>query len=69
MNENIFSTEQLDRLKDAMAKVMEIPGNGLDGAENGQAAEGNEAAWDSMGTNLAKGTYLRVEEDEMSAWL
>lgn len=69
MNDNIFSTEQLDRLKDAMAKVMEMPGTGLDGAENGQAAERNDAAWDSMGTNLAKGTYLRVEEDEMSAWL
>lgn len=64
MSENIFSAKQLDRLKEAMAKVMEIPE-----AVSVKEEQEREEAWDSMGTNLAKGTFLRVEEDEMTAWL
>ncbi len=66
MNDMNLSAEQLDKLKEAMAKASEIPEpfpnmEGL-GSEN-------EAKWDPKGTNLAKGTFLRVEEDEMTAWL
>lgn len=66
MGDMNLSTEQLDKLKEAMAKVSEITSGGTK-AEHSESEQ--ESKWDPKGTNLAKGTYLRVEEDEMTAWL
>ena len=58
-----FSSEQLDRLKAAMAKLQE-------------AVESEFAVPEEMDVEiqeeesiLTKGTYLKVDEDEMAAWL
>ena len=58
-----FSSEQLDRLKAAMAKLQE-------------AVEPEFAVPEEMDVEiqeeesiLTKGTYLKVDEDEMAAWL
>lgn len=57
-----FSSEQLDRLKLAMAKLKETVGT----EETGQQSVAVEEEEKSI---LAKGTYLKVDEDEMAAWL
>lgn len=56
-----FSSEQLDRLKLAMAKLKET-------AEPEAVAPQNVAVEEEESI-LAKGTYLKVDEDEMAAWL
>lgn len=56
-----FSSEQLDRLKLAMAKLKETVEPEVS-APQSVAVEEEEQL-------LAKGTYLKVDEDEMAAWL
>ena len=67
-----FSSEQMNKLKNAMNRAS-MPGTGSveTAMSNTHTASGTEEGdgWDAAGTNLAKGTYLRVEEDEMAAWL
>lgn len=57
-----FSSEQLDRLKLAMAKLKETVEPEVSAPQNAVVVEEEEFT-------LAQGTYLRVEEDEMAAWL
>lgn len=57
-----FSSEQLDRLKLAMAKLKETVGT----EETEQQSVAVEEEEKSI---LAKGTYLKVDDDEMAAWL
>lgn len=64
-----FSPEQMDKLKNAMTRASK-PGTAAAVAfeePSAEAAEGD--GWDAHGTNLARGTYLRVDEDDMAAWL
>lgn len=58
-----FSSEQLDRLKSAMAKLRETVEPEFAMPEEMEVAVQEE---DSV---LTKGTYLKVDEDEMAAWL
>lgn len=60
-----FSSEQLDKLKLAMAKLQETMGT----AEPEPEPEAEEDAGSTEESVLAKGTYLKVDEDEMAAWL
>lgn len=62
MGEIEFSREQMNKLKDALVWD----------AEPGAASEDTgkkKFGWDPCGTNLARGTKLRVEKDGMTAWL
>ncbi len=74
MSELNFSSEQLSKLKSAMAKVAErsedktaAAGKAVSGQQAEKMLEMPEISVPQ--TNLAEGTYLRIEEDEMSAWL
>lgn len=58
-----FSSEQLDRLKNAMAKLKETVGTEFDIPEEEEIQEEEEESV------LAKGSYMKVDEDEMAAWL
>lgn len=58
-----FSREQMNKLKGAMAWGEEE----LSGTAD--AGRKKDFGWDPCGTNLARGTKLRVEKDGMSAWL
>ncbi|MCM1121941.1 MAG: FapA family protein [Eubacterium sp.] len=61
----------MNKLKNAMNRAS-MPDTGLMGTTGRdiQATSKTEAGgWDALGTNLAKGTYLRIEEDDMAAWL
>lgn len=58
-----FSSEQLDRLKSAMEKLKSI------GEPEAAAAPEEEQAVPEEDSVLSKGTYLKVDEDEMAAWL
>lgn len=60
MNEQ-FSSEQIDKLKSAMAKVQDVI--------SGETEETSEMAEEMIDSVLAPGTYLNVDEDEMAAWL
>lgn len=74
-----FSSEQMDKLKNAMSRAAGTgTGSGLLSAtpivpmmtaDAAGAGMGESDGWNSFGTNLARGTYLRVDEDEMAAWL
>lgn len=70
-----LSSEQLDKLKAALAKAKGLPlaaaAQALKAEEEAQkaAAQEPEEAQPLVETNLAEGTYLRVEDDEMTAWL
>lgn len=57
-----FSSEQLDRLKSAMAKLKETVEPEFLASEEIEDVQEEESI-------LAKGTYLKVDEDEMAAWL
>lgn len=59
-----FSSEQLDKLKSAMAKLQETMGV----AEPEPEVEAEIPEEEEEGV-LTKGTYVRVTEDEMEAWL
>ena len=63
MGEIEFSREQMNKLKGAMAWGEEE----LSGTAD--AGRKKDFGWDPCGTNLARGTKLRVEKDGMSAWL
>lgn len=71
-----LSAEQLDKLKAAMAKanMQQVLQKAQDAlkqeveAKIGAAADISEER-PAIKTNLAEGTYLRVEEDDMAAWL
>ena len=58
-----FSSEQLDRLKTAMAKLQETLDPDFVMPEEEFIPEEEEESV------LAKGTYMKVDEDEMAAWL
>lgn len=62
MGEIEFSREQMNKLKGAMAWEEELSGTA-------DAGRKKDFGWDPCGTNLARGTKLRVEKDGMSAWL
>lgn len=63
MGEIEFSREQMNKLKDAMIW-------GDEGENAGAAGKKTvDFGWDPCGTNLARGTRLRVEKDGMTAWL
>lgn len=69
-----LTSEQLDKLKIAMAKALEpaAPRKARDAnleALHPQEQAAEEPEWDSKGTTLAKGTYLRIDDDQMAAWL
>ena len=74
--ETNLSSAQLDKLKAAMARAKGLSpaapaaeqkaGEALQTAEPQQPGEEQKPA---VETNLTEGTYLRVEEDEMTAWL
>lgn len=65
MGEIDFSRDQMNKLKSAMNWEEEIK------ASSGQSAETVKRGfgWDPCGTNLARGTKLRIEKDGMAAWL
>lgn len=58
-----FSSEQLDRLKSAMEKLKNI------GEPEAAAVPEEEQAVPEEESVLSKGTYMKVDEDEMAAWL
>ncbi|MCM1261354.1 MAG: FapA family protein [Butyrivibrio sp.] len=60
-----FSSEQLDRLKQAMEKLKNV------GVPEETAAPEVEQKVETQETNsvLSEGTYLKVDDDEMTAWL
>lgn len=58
-----FSSEQLDKLKSAMAKLQETMGQPEPEVQEEVPQEEEESSV------LTKGTYVRVTEDEMEAWL
>ncbi|MDE6882541.1 MAG: FapA family protein [Lachnospiraceae bacterium] len=62
MGEIEFSREQMNKLKGAMVW-------GDEGEEVSAEVKKKDFGWDSCGTNLARGTRLRVEKDGMAAWL
>ncbi len=62
MGEIEFSREQMNKLKGAMVW-------GDEGEEVSAEVKKKDFGWDSCGTNLARGTRLRVEKDGMGAWL
>ena len=62
-----FSSEQLDKLKLAMAKLQETMGTAEPEPE--AEAETQAEASPEEESILANGTYLKVDEDEMAAWL
>lgn len=67
-----FSPEQMNKLKNAMSRASQPGGASIAELQDellGKTGTQEEDGWDSHGTNLAKGTYLRVDEDEMAAWL
>ncbi len=72
-----LSSEQLEKLKAAMAKAKGLspaaPAASVlkQGEETQSAAveQSEEEKKPLIETNLAEGTYLRVEDDEMTAWL
>lgn len=73
-----LSSEQLEKLKAAMAKAKGLPPAAPAAAqapkpgEETQSAAAEQAEEEKkplIETNLTEGTYLRVEDDEMTAWL
>lgn len=65
-----FSLEQMNKLKSAMAKAMDSGAAKPAKVQPGVTpAPSDTEQWDSKGTVLAKGTYLRVDDDQMAAWL
>ena len=62
MGEIEFSREQMNKLKGAMVW-------GDEGEEVSAEVKKKDFGWESCGTNLARGTRLRVEKDGMGAWL
>ena len=63
MGEIEFSREQMNKLKGAMLWEEE------ELSDTADAGRKKAFGWDPCGTNLAKGTKLRVEKDGMAAWL
>lgn len=71
-----FSAEQMDKLKNAMNRASTPTTPSLAELASIKAAIGEPVAditesgeSDVYDTNLAKGTYLRIDEDDMAAWL
>ena len=73
MSEVNFSANQMSKLKSAMSRVSQLSvTNDADSAESAPVVKqikAGETAYADPEDNLAKGTYLRVEKDAMSAWL
>ncbi len=81
MAEVNLSSEQLDKLKAAMARAKgqsiqavqsaqpAAPQGAAAGAVKAEASAAVETEKRPIESNLAEGTYLRVDEDEMAAWL
>lgn len=67
-----FSSEQMSKLKNAMTRASQPGTTSVAVAPyepDREMQEQDSEGWDAHGTNLAKGTYLRVDEDDMAAWL
>ena len=71
-----FSPEQMNKLKNAMTRASMPTIPSMEELASITAALGEPAAattesgeWDAHGTNLARGTYLRIDDDDMAAWL
>ena len=68
----MFSPEQMDKLKNAMNRAAKPDSTSTSmtlSLEVPVSDENQSDGWDSHGTNLARGTYLRIDEDDMAAWL
>lgn len=73
MSEVKFSADQMSKLKSAMSKASQ-PSEATGAADSEavpvvKAIKAGETSYADPEDNLAKGTYLRVEKDTMSAWL
>lgn len=71
MGDTNFSEDQINKLKMAMEKMIDSVEQDIN-RENGNNLVMEQSSfdkWDSKGTNFAKGTYVRVDEDNMAAWL
>lgn len=64
MGEIDFSREQMKKLKGAMEWAEKT-----EAGTSADAGRNSNFGWDPCGTNLARGTKLRVEKDGMTAWL
>lgn len=73
-----LSSEQLEKLKAAMAKAKGLPSAAPafvqapkpgEKTQSTAAEQAEEEQKPLIETNLTEGTYLRVEDDEMTAWL
>lgn len=71
MSEVKFSAEQMDKLKSAMTRASQPDGTS-EASKSAPVIKPNRVGGEMYADpedRLARGTYLRVEKDEMSAWL
>lgn len=71
MSEVKFSAEQMDKLKNAMTRASQ-PAEEAEAEKPAKVIKPNRVGGEMYADpedHLARGTYLRVEKDEMSAWL
>lgn len=71
MSEVKFSAEQMDKLKSAMTRASQ-PGGEAETPKPAQVIKPNRVGGEMYANpeeGLGRGTYLRVEKNEMSAWL
>lgn len=71
MSEVKFSAEQMDKLKNAMTRASQ-PAGEAEAEKPAKVIKPNRVGGEMYADpedHLARGTYLRVEKDEMSAWL
>ena len=71
MSEAMFTQEQLNKLKNAMSRVsQQMPSADVSSApaelEHGEM---ESTVFRDPNAGLAAGTYLRVDQDAMAAWL
>lgn len=59
---------QMDKLREVMEKLKSAAQSGELDSQN-QETDAPGETWDGLGTNLAEGTYVKVSDDKMSAWM
>ena len=71
MSEAMFTAEQLNKLKSAMSRVLEQDGAVSTSTAPAELEPGETAStvFRDPNAKLAAGTYLRVDQDAMAAWL
>lgn len=73
VSENNFSEDQISKLKETMEKMIGSVEQSIASDKEFDSSlvmeESEFEKWDSKGTNFAKGTYVRVSEDNMTAWI